>query len=178
MVDHEIQPKDPPALQLPQSNSIVQVHIINSTTELVAPARALVDQVPKGHETLNLPDYAFLIRSKTEGKSILFDNGSRKDWWNFSPLTLDLLRNDIPALNVAKDVHEILAEGGVDPRTISSIIWSHWHWDHIGNVALFDKSTEIVVGPGFKDAFLPGYPTRADSPMLDTDLEYEFLNFV
>ncbi|MCJ1430251.1 hypothetical protein MMC29_008168, partial [Sticta canariensis] len=151
MVDHEIQPKDPPALHLPQSDSIVQVHIINSTAELVVATESLVDQ------------------NKTEGKSILFDNGARKDWWNFSPFTLGLVRNGIPALNVVKDVHEILTEGGVDTRTISSIIWSHWHWDHIGNVALFDKSTEIVVGPGFKDAFLPGYPTKANSPMLDTD---------
>lgn len=171
MVDQEIQPEKPPALHLPQANSIVQVHIINSTAELVIPADVFVDPVLKGHETLNLPDYAFLIQNRQKGKSIMFDIGCRKDWWNLSPEASGSIKNHIPAVNVPKNVNEILVEGGVDTNTISSIIWSHWHWDHIGDASLFDKSTEIVVGPGFKDAFLPGYPAKPDSPVLEADFD-------
>lgn len=175
MVDQEIQPEEAPALHFPRSNSIVQVDIINSTTDIVVPAERVVDQVLKGQENLNLPTYVFLIENKAKGKSILFDCGSRKDWWNLSPVTSISIKEGIPALNVVKNVSEILAEGGVDTKTINSIIWSHWHWDHIGNAALFDQSTEIVVGPGFKDALLPGYPAKIDSPVLEADFEYEFL---
>lgn len=43
---------------------------------------------------------------------------------------------------------------------IGSIVWSHYHWDHIGNVALFPPSTSLYVGPGFKTEprLLPGFP--------------------
>jgi hypothetical protein len=45
------------------------------------------------------------------------------------------------------------------------------HWDHVGDASTFPGSTEIVVGPGFKDAHLPGYPTRKDATLMDTDFE-------
>lgn len=48
---------------------------------------------------------------------------------------------------------------------------SHWHWDHLGDPSEFPHSVKIVVGPGFKDAFLPAYPTNKDSPVLETDFE-------
>jgi hypothetical protein len=48
---------------------------------------------------------------------------------------------------------------------------SHWHFDHIGDITTFPGSTEVVVGPGFKDAFLPGYPAKPDSPVREKDFE-------
>lgn len=44
--------------------------------------------------------------------------------------------------------------------------------DHTGDPSLFPKSAELIVGPGFSDAFLPGYPSKKDSPMLETDFAY------
>ena len=108
MVDQEIQPEQPPALNLPPSNSIVHVHLINTTTDLVVPADAFVEPVLKGHESLNYPDYAFLIENKGKGKSIMFDAGCRKDWWNLSPHTSASIKMAIPALNVVKNVNEVL----------------------------------------------------------------------
>lgn len=45
-----------------------------------------------------------------------------------------------------------------------SIVWSHYHWDHTGNVSLFPRSTGIVVGPGLKETpnLLPGFPQNPD----------------
>jgi hypothetical protein len=46
---------------------------------------------------------------------------------------------------------------------------SHYHFDHIGNMSTFPASTKIVVGPGFKDNLLPGYPADPKSVLLESD---------
>ena len=54
------------------------------------------------------------------------------------------------------------------------MIWSHWHWDHVGNPGEFDKSTALIVGPGFKKAFLPGADEgdeSSTSPILKRDYD-------
>lgn len=57
------------------------------------------------------------------------------------------------------------------PRGIKLILtWhSHWHWDHLGDPSTFPGSTELVVGPGFKEAFFPGYPSKEDAPVRESD---------
>ena len=40
-----------------------------------------------------------------------------------------------------------------------------------GAAEKFPPSVEIVVGPGFKDNFMPGYPTNLDAALLDVDFE-------
>lgn len=164
---------DKAPFELPQSDSVVEVHIIDTTTQLVVPSRFFIQPVLKGHETMNFPDFAFLVQNKQLGKNILFDSGCRKDWWNLSPAVLKGIKTNknVPALKVEKSIDEVLAEGGFDPKTVNGIVWSHWHWDHTGNPDLFPKSTEIIVGPGFKRAFMPGYPVRSDSPVLQTDFQ-------
>ena len=57
-----------------------------------------------------------------------------------------------------KDVADILPENNVSAKSINSIIWSHSHFDHIGDPSKFPASTSLVVGPGFKKKFLPGAP--------------------
>lgn len=47
--------------------------------------------------------------------------------------------------------------------------YSHWHWDHLGDPSRFPSCTELVVGPGFKDSFLPGYPAKKDAPVRESD---------
>jgi hypothetical protein len=32
------------------------------------------------------------------------------------------------------------------------------HWDHVSDVSLFPAQIPLIVGPGFKDAFFPGWP--------------------
>lgn len=48
---------------------------------------------------------------------------------------------------------------------------SHYHFDHTGDPTTFPSTTELVVGPGFKDAVLPGYPTKSDAPLREQDLQ-------
>ena len=85
MAGDEIKPTAHPPLNLPQSNSTVEVSIINTTTDIVVPAKAFVEPVQKGHEFMNMPTFAFLVENKKLDKTIMFDLGCRKDWWNLSP---------------------------------------------------------------------------------------------
>lgn len=128
MADDDIQSRQKPSLNLPKSDSTVEVSIINTTTEIVVPAWTIVQPVLKGHETMNMPTFAFLIKNKKLGKSILFDLGCRKDWWNFAPAAHNVIKNGIPGLNVPKNINEVLEDGKEDVVKIGGIIWSHWHW--------------------------------------------------
>ena len=49
--------------------------------------------------------------------------------------------------------------------------FSHYHVDHIGDPSTFPPSTDLVVGPGFKEACVPAYPTNPDAPVLESDYQ-------
>ena len=74
-------------------------------------------------------------------------------------------------MTVKKGVREQLEEHGVKGESIESIVWSHWHWDHTGDPSTFEPSTALIVGPGFKDAFVPGYPKNKNAPIRESDYE-------
>ena len=46
---------------------------------------------------------------------------------------------------------------------------SHSHLDHVGDPSTFPNSTTLVVGPGFHDIFLPGYPADPKGQVLESD---------
>jgi glyoxylase-like metal-dependent hydrolase (beta-lactamase superfamily II) len=79
----------------------------------------------------------------------------------------------VRGLRVEKGVDEVLKEAGVRVKEggVDSVIWSHWHFDHIGDLSLLPFSTKIIVGPGFKANLLPGYPTNQENPLLESDYE-------
>jgi len=123
-----------------------------------------------GHPDLLGPAFSFLIEHPNK-KPILFDLGVRKD---FDVLPGSSKWKELKwTIEVEKDVSTILKDNGVDVDggAIESIIWSHHHWDHVGNPALFPHSTNLVIGPGFKEAYLPGYPKNEKSSLMETDFE-------
>ena len=48
---------------------------------------------------------------------------------------------------------------------------SHFHFDHTGDPSTFPASTDLIVGPGFKQAFVPGYPANPEAPILEQNYE-------
>lgn len=161
-----------PDLRIPQSSNTVNVSIIDTTTSIrgVDAWKFLEPSIP-GHEHLATSAFAFLIEHTTLHRSMVFDLGIRKDWWNCSPFLLDRFKKGGYVLNIEKSVREILEEGGFDATKLGAIVWSHWHFDHTGSPAEFEKSTAVIVGPGFKENLLPAYPTNPDSSILESDLE-------
>lgn len=43
--------------------------------------------------------------------------------------------------------------------------------DHVGNPAGFPSTTDLIVGPGFKETILPGYPKNPKAQILESDYE-------
>jgi hypothetical protein len=40
-----------------------------------------------------------------------------------------------------------------------------------GNISALPKSIDLIVGPGFKNEFLPGYPSNEKSPFWESDFK-------
>jgi hypothetical protein len=85
-------------------------------------------------------------------------------------------------LDVDKDIADVLQENNIAPADVDTIIFSHHHDDHTGDTTKFPSSTRIVVGPGYKKAYLPGWPLDPESIDTTADLyagreviEMEFL---
>ena len=119
-------PPAPPPLNIPDSESTVQVHIINTTTRIrgIAPSLFLEPEI-KGfdREVFDLPAYSFLIQHAGSGHKFLFDLGARTDWENLAPTVVDRIKRRKWHVEVEKGVADILEEGGVGRADINAIIW-------------------------------------------------------
>lgn len=159
----------PPSLNIPPSQNTVSVSIIDTTSHVrIAANRFFQPDIP-GNETLRACCYSFLIRHRDPAKpskhdTLVFDLGVRKDFHNGPKVLVDML-SSMPsdALKVEKSVSTILEEGGVPLDSVGGIVWSHHHFDHTGDPSTFPPSTDLIVGPGFKKAFVPAYPTVPDA---------------
>lgn len=159
----------PPNLNIPSSTTTVSVRIIDTTSHISGiDIKGFVSPHIKGHDYLDCPAYSFLIEHPS-GRNLLFDLGVRKDWENYSQRIVNRIKDGGWTVTVRQGVREQLGEHGFDGNSIEAIIWSHWHWDHVGDPSTFDTKTALVVGPGFKKAFTPGYPSNKDSPILESD---------
>lgn len=88
---------------------------------------------------LNLPTYAFHIKHQGTGVEVMFDLGSRSDWWNLTPVIQNAISSTTPGLRVTKGVDEILRDGGIDLKNIQALILSHWHWVSLFNFQRLSK---------------------------------------
>ncbi|KAL4877816.1 beta-lactamase-like protein [Aspergillus karnatakaensis] len=130
--------------------------------------RFMAPQVPGLDTFARNPAFSFLLEHKS-GRKLVFDLGIRKDYENYAPKIADYIPTTGYNIEVTQNVADILQEHGVPAKEIEAVIWSHWHWDHIGDPSTFPATTDLVVGPGFKEAMLPGYPSNPDSPIRESD---------
>lgn len=125
-----------------------------------------------GYPRLKGPSFCFLI-THTSGQKLLFDLSVRQDFENLAPTVVDAIRNPLHDwhLSTSRDVSEVLSDNEVRLPDVRAIIWSHFHFDHVGNPALFPAGTKLIVGPGSRAAIGNGYPNEPDAPVLASDWE-------
>jgi glyoxylase-like metal-dependent hydrolase (beta-lactamase superfamily II) len=169
-----IEPHPPPSLNLPKSSNSVKLQALDTTLCLYAKSENFLEPVIPGHEAYNCPVMAFLIThtsSTGSTRRILFDAGGRKDYWNYPPVVVDGFKQaiNVRGFTCPKGVEEVLDDAGVEAGDLEAIVWSHWHFDHIGDMTKFPSTVKIVVGPGFKENLLPGYPADPQSRLLESD---------
>lgn len=159
-------------IEIPESSVTVDVSIINSTSWVGnVPHWFSIKPVYPGFEFNGGPAYVFYIHHRPSNSRLLFDLGVRKNFrTHLSPHLLKAMDKVGMQISVEKDVSEILAEqGGVQPGDIDSIIFSHHHFDHVGDTTMFPGTTRLVVGPGYKQRYLPGYPENPEAAETTTD---------
>ncbi|PWY92283.1 hypothetical protein BO70DRAFT_357416 [Aspergillus heteromorphus CBS 117.55] len=155
---------------IPPSTSTVDVSIIDTTSTIHFPTSIFVAPEINGVKSQTAKSYAFLIEHKPTGRRLVFDLGVRKDYQNLAkPIYDSLIGSGVFTLDVQKNVADILTENGVELDTIDAIIWSHTHFDHVGDPSTFPSSTSLIVGPGVPASVLPAYPINPSGELLDSD---------
>ena len=118
--------QSPPALNIPSSESIVNVRIINTTSRIKSiPYSVFVTPPYEGLDHLDCPAFSFLIEHQSSGRKLLFDLGVRKDWENLPSRIVSRIKDGGWMVTVKKGVAEILQEGEVAPKDIEAIIWRY-----------------------------------------------------
>lgn len=113
-----------PNLGIPQTNSVVSVRIIDTTSFIYGiPLNIFVEPQIEGFTTLAAPAYSFLIEHPS-GRKLLFDLGVRTDPHNLAPVMANTIATQNWTVTAQKGVREILEENGVNSTAIEGIVWS------------------------------------------------------
>ncbi|CZR60793.1 uncharacterized protein PAC_10689 [Phialocephala subalpina] len=131
---------------IPSSSSRCILRAIDTTLQLYVKSVNFLRPVIPGHEIYNCPNMAFLITYQKSGKKVLFDAGGRKVYWNFGPAVRERFRKgvNVKGPRCEKGVDKVLHEAGMKLEDVESVIWSHWHFDHIGEMSKFPTTTNII----------------------------------
>ncbi|TFK51105.1 Metallo-hydrolase/oxidoreductase [Heliocybe sulcata] len=106
-----------------------------------------------------VPTFSFLITHPVHGK-LLFDLGLRKHGKGYPPAWDETLAEFKPECE--EDVADVLQKGGVELDTINFLVYSHLHFDHVGDPTLF-PSAEIILGKDAESLFEKPYPHDPES---------------
>ncbi|KAH6651528.1 beta-lactamase-like protein [Truncatella angustata] len=155
------------------SGAVARLSVIDTGAYLSSIPSALFLGPPvQGFE--NIPDrspaWSFLVESPT-GKKAVFDLSLSKDLRHVTPSFIQQAVQCNASAEAPKDVAQVLSENGVALESVQSIVWSHWHMDHVGDPSTFPNSTEVVVGPRGKEDIYPMYPEREDAELHENILK-------
>ncbi|KAF3020927.1 hypothetical protein E8E14_003880 [Neopestalotiopsis sp. 37M] len=167
----QFEPMLAPTLDLPTSDSVVDVRVIDTKTLLaIDPSLFLKSGKTLDLQGLHAPIYCFLVSSGT--RHVVFDLGVRRDWEDYSPRVVTLIK-ETTTITSGTDVASTLDDDrhglNICANDVEAVIWSHNHFDHIGDPATFPSSTSLVVGPGVKEASWPGWPSNPEGIVRDSD---------
>ncbi|KAJ7722300.1 beta-lactamase-like protein [Mycena maculata] len=148
-------------LGIPWSNSTVDVKAFNVANLTATLPGVLLQPVLPGYETITLPLHAFLVEHTATQKHFMFDLGIRIDPLNLAPSISSLFKTGVYSAAPFKDITELLEEGGIPLDSIETVIWSHSHFDHIGDMSKFPNTTNLVIGSGTNRSLYPEFPDGA-----------------
>ncbi|KAF5022827.1 hypothetical protein F66182_5121 [Fusarium sp. NRRL 66182] len=153
--------------------SSAKVQVIDTGARITLPVANFMTPPLPGHTHAHVPSFSFLIEQPSSGRKLLFDLGVRKHLQALPPAVQNLIREPGWSFDVPKSVAEILREYGldIDGGAIEAVVWSHWHFDHTGDVGQFPPSTTLVTGAGLRSEFFPPYPENQHSPLIASDFE-------
>ncbi|KAJ5638499.1 hypothetical protein N7528_000889 [Penicillium herquei] len=161
---------EPPDFIIPPGE-VITVKLINTVNFGPAQLHRFMGPPVPGMETHpSNPSFSFLLEHSS-GRKLVFDLGIRKDYQNYAPKIAQYIPTTKYNIEVTKNVIDVLEENGIPGEQIEAVIWSHWHWDHIGDPSTFPPTTDLIVGPGFKEAMLPAAPTDPDSPLSEDSFQ-------
>ncbi|KAK7025179.1 Metallo-beta-lactamase superfamily protein [Favolaschia claudopus] len=146
-------------LGIPTSSQTVDVRIFNvGNLSFAGGAHTIFHPVLPGHQDNAIPMYAFLVEHKASQKRVVFDLGMRKDPLNLAPSLQDFFTSGTIQLEEHKDITEQLQAGGISLASIDSVIWSHAHLDHTGDMSKFPNTTRLVIGSETDTETYPEFP--------------------
>lgn len=102
------------------------IHAVRYATIPQFPLASLVPGAP-ADQRLDIAMVIWVIRG--DGRTILFDSGFHRARWIQQFKVTDFLRPD-----------SALAQAGVSPDSVTDIVVSHAHWDHMGGIDLFPNA--------------------------------------
>ncbi|KAK2786350.1 hypothetical protein FQN53_006718 [Emmonsiellopsis sp. PD_33] len=106
------------------------------------------DPIPSDPPTLHCPSMSWLLHHPATNTRLLFDLGLRKDSQNYIPPIAERIRTRV-SIDVVEDVYDGLKKAGLDAqKDIDVVIFSHLHYDHVGDPGGFGAGTKFVIGPG------------------------------
>ncbi|KAJ7032680.1 hypothetical protein C8F04DRAFT_1235266 [Mycena alexandri] len=156
-------------LGIPRSTATVCVTAFNvvDARAVSVLANTLMKPVGASYELFRFPIFTFLITHTASGRRVLFDLGARKDLENTTPAIAEDVRSGLIVMPIARDFVEQLGDYGVQAESISAAIWSHAHFDHIGDVSRFPASTDLVFGDATPRKTRPSHP---QAMLMESDL--------
>ncbi|CAK5263762.1 unnamed protein product [Mycena citricolor] len=152
---------------IPKSNATVDVRAFDvGTATLTNETHTFFRPILPGHESLVIPLFAFLVEHKQSGKRVMFDLGMRSDPQNFAPSIKQFFTGGVMRIYESRDITGLLETGGISPSSIEAVVWSHAHFDHIGDMSKFPRGTRLVIG---SETITETYPTFANATLLPSD---------
>lgn len=179
------------SINIPNGQSAVKVKVIDNGARITGPMAFFLDPPilaeAQRREKMHAPAFSFLVEHEGLQRKVVFDLGIRANPEQYPPAVLKY--HEAFSLVAGREVYDVLKDGGVDLSTIEAIIWryvrvwphierekhsfvsSHHHMDHTGNPNGFPSTTDLIVGPGFKETLLPSYPENPKAMIGQRDYE-------
>ncbi|KAJ7056808.1 hypothetical protein C8F01DRAFT_1155120 [Mycena amicta] len=153
---------------IPASSATVDVKAFNvANFTLNNLTHVFVSPVLPGRETITLPIHAFLLEHQPSKQRIMFDLGMRNDPENLPTPFAGFFTSKAITFDKFKDITEILAAGNIALDSIDTVIWSHGHFDHIGDMSKWPKGRKIVVS---SETDVSIFPDNQKSDLQASDL--------